>query len=360
MLGINPINMLVKTFVSLSLLTLLGTCATEKYSTKIKNIKNSIKLVDSSLVVKYANTITPEELSTHLYAFASEEFRGRKVGEEGQKLAAKFLKDYYNSNGIPSPLGKNNYYQTIPASFFPKDTKSSENVMAYIEGSEKPEEVIIISAHLDHLGINENGAIYYGADDDGSGTVAIMEIAEAFLLAKNAGHGPKRSILFLHLTAEEIGKRGSEYYTTYPTYPITSSIANLNIDMIGRVDGFHKDNNNYVYLIGSNRLSKELHYISEKVNRAYCNLDLDYRYNAENDRNKYYMRSDHYNFAKHGVPVIFYFNGEHEDYHKPSDTPDKIQYNLLKKRAQLIFATAWQLANQPHRLALDTNHELLN
>ena len=349
----------IQNILALSLLSLLGTCATEKYSTKIKNLQESIKIVDSTEVVKYGNTITSEELKAHLYTFASEEFEGRKVGTKGQKLAAKFIKDYYQNIGIASPFGNDNYYQNIPSSFFSKEIKATENVLAYIEGTEKPDEVIIISAHLDHLGIDENGNINYGADDDGSGNVAIMEIAEAFLTAKKEGKGPKRSILFIHLTAEEIGKRGSEYYTNFPVFPLENTLANLNIDMIGRVDDRHKSNPNYVYLIGADRLSKELHYTSEKVNNAYYNLDLDYRYNAENEKNHYYSRSDHYNFAKHGIPVIFYFNGEHEDYHKSTDTPDKINYKILRKRTQLIFATAWQLANQVHRLDTDENHELL-
>ena len=350
----------MKTLFILSLFSLLGTCATEKYSIKIKNLQNSITLVDSIKVIKYANTITSKELKTHLYTFASNKFEGREVGTKGQKLAAKFLKDYYITKGIPSPFGNNNYYQFIPGSYFLKEgINASENVLAYIEGNEKPNEQIIISAHLDHLGVDERGNINYGADDDGSGTVAIMEIADAFLKAKQEGNGPKRSILFLHLTAEEIGKQGSEYYTSNPAFPLENAIANLNIDMIGRVDDIHKDNSNYIYLIGADRLSKELHYTSEKVNEAYFNINLDYRYNSEKDRNNYYTRSDHYNFAKHGVPVIFYFNGEHDDYHKHTDTPDKIDYNLLKKRAQLIFATAWQLANQPHRLTTDEKHELL-
>ena len=350
----------MKTFCILSLFALVGTCATEKYTTTLQNLEECITLVDSTTVLNYAKTITSEELKTHLYTFSSNEFEGRRVGEKGQKLAAKFLKDYYVDLSIKSPFGDSNYYQTIPSSFFSKKIKASENVLAYIEGSEKPEELIIISAHLDHLGIDEHGKINHGADDDGSGTVAIMEMAEAFKIAKSEGNGPKRSILFLHLTAEEIGKQGSEYYTKNPVFPLENTIANLNIDMIGRVDDLHLDNSNYIYLIGSNRLSKELHFISEKVNDAYCNINLDYRYNKEKDRNDYYSRSDHYNFAKNGIPVIFYFNGEHEDYHKHTDTPDKIHYELLEKRAKLIFCTAWQLANQPHRLATDENHELLN
>ncbi len=350
----------MKIFSSLSLFVLIGTCATQKYTTKIKNIKDSIQLVDSTLIIKYANTITTDEFSKHLYTYASDDFEGRKTGEPGQKKAVEFLKTYYINENIESAYGDDNYFQTIPADFFSNtNIKSSENVLAFIEGSEKPDEIIIVSAHLDHLGISDDGHINYGADDDGSGTVALMEMAQAFTMAKKDGYGPKRSILFLHLTAEEIGKRGSEYYVQNPVFPLENTIANLNIDMIGRVDDIHKNNKNYIYLIGSDRLSKELHYISEKVNNAYFNIDLDYRYNVEGEKNRYYSRSDHYNFAKNGIPVIFYFNGEHNDYHLPTDTPDKIEYELLKKRTKLIFATTWQLANQEHTLVTDENNELL-
>lgn len=338
----------------------VGTCATTKYTTKIQNLKDSIQLTDSTLVVNYANTITAEELSTHLYQFSSDAFEGRNVGELGQKLAAQFLKTYYQNEGIKSPYGDDIYYQIVPKDFLPKGVNASENILAYIEGTEKPEELLIISCHFDHIGINkDDGLINNGADDNGSGTSAVMEIAQAFNIAKQEGNGPKRSILFLHLTAEEIGLQGSEYYTQHPAFPLKSTIANLNIDMIGRVDNRHTDNKNYIYLIGADRLSKELHYISEKVNNSYINISLDYKYNAENDHNQYYYRSDHYNFAKHKIPVIFYFNGEHEDYHKPSDTADKIDYELLEKRTKLIFATAWQLANQKERVKLDEDNELL-
>jgi Zn-dependent M28 family amino/carboxypeptidase len=349
----------MKIFSTLTLFALLGTCATKKYTEKLQNIKDNIVLVDSALIINYANTITAKELKKHLYLYASDEFEGRKVGEPGQKKAAKFLKEYYQSEKIESAFGADNYFQEIPEEFFSKGIKSSENVLAYIEGSENPDEILIISSHLDHLGILDDGTINYGADDDGSGTVALMEMAQAFYLAKKDGNGPKRSILFLHLTAEEIGKKGSEYYTKNPVFPLENTIANLNIDMIGRVDDLHVNNKNYIYVLGADRLSKELHYISEKINNSFFNIDLDYRYNIEGEFNNYYERSDHYNFAKNGIPVIFYFNGEHQDYHLPTDTPEKIDYTLLEKRTKLIFATAWQLANQDNRLLADENNELL-
>ena len=344
----------MKVFLIASFLSLVGSCATEKYSTKIQNLKDNIKISDTTTIRSYANTITSTELKNLLYTYASKEFEGRGTGEEGQKKAANFLKTYYLSQNISSPINDSVYFQTIPKSYFPDDTKETENVVAYIEGIEKPEEVLVISAHYDHLGI-EDDQIYYGADDDGSGTVALMEMAQAFKMAAKDGFGPKRSILFLHLTAEEIGLQGSRFYTENPIFQLSNTIANLNIDMIGRVDAPHENNSNYLYLIGTDRLSKELHLLSEKVNETFFNLDIDYRFNDEDDKNRYYYRSDHYNFALHNIPVIFYFNGEHEDYRQPTDTPDKINYPLLEKRTQLIFATAWQLANRENRLILNEN-----
>ena len=344
----------MKVFLIASILSLVGSCATEKYSTKIQNLKDNIKISDTTTIRSYANTITSTELKNLLYTYASKEFEGRGTGEEGQKKAANFLKTYYVSQNISSPITDSVYFQSIPKSYFPDDIKATENVVAYIEGIEKPEEVLVISAHYDHLGI-EDDQIYYGADDDGSGTVALMEMAQAFKMAAKDGFGPKRSILFLHLTAEEIGLQGSRFYTENPIFQLSNTIANLNIDMIGRVDAPHVNNSNYLYLIGTDRLSKELHLLSEKVNETFFNLDIDYRFNDEDDKNRYYYRSDHYNFALHNIPVIFYFNGEHEDYHQPTDTPDKINYQLLEKRTQLIFATAWQLANRENRLILNEN-----
>ena len=234
------------------------------------------------------------------------------------------------------------------------DKISSENVVAFIKGAEKPDEYLVISSHLDHIGISGDGQINNGADDDGSGTVALLEIAEAFKLAADAGNGPKRSVVFLHVTGEEKGLLGSQYYTDIdPIFPLAKTVANLNIDMIGRIDPNREGGRNYIYLIGSDKLSTELHELSENVNAKYANLELDYTYNDENDPNRFYYRSDHYNFAKNNIPIIFYFNGTHDDYHRPSDTPDKINYDLLENRARLIFYTAWEIANKDTRIVAD-------
>lgn len=229
---------------------------------------------------------------------------------------------------------------------------TTENILGFIEGSDKKDEIIVLTAHYDHEGVN-NGSIYNGADDDGSGTVAILEIAQAFAKAKSEGHGPRRSLLFMAVTAEEEGLLGSSYYVENPVFPLGNTVANLNIDMIGRVDNNHNNDQEYVYVIGSDRLSQELHDINEQVNRAYTQLNLNYKYNDKDDPNRYYYRSDHYNFAKHNIPIIFYFNGVHPDYHQPSDTADKIRYDLLKKRAELVFYTAWELANREQRIKLN-------
>jgi hypothetical protein len=231
---------------------------------------------------------------------------------------------------------------------------TSDNVAALIKGSEKPEEYIILSAHLDHVGMHD-GEVFNGADDDGSGTVAILEIAEAFKAAVKDGNGPKRSIIFLHVTGEEKGLLGSQYYTDYdPIVPLAQTVANLNIDMIGRTDPKRLNGKrNYIYLIGSDKLSTDLHQLSEDVNSKYTNIELDYTYNDENDPNRYYYRSDHYNFAKNNIPVIFYFNGTHDDYHQATDTADKIQYDLLENRTRLVFHTAWELANRKEAVRVD-------
>lgn len=327
-------------FFLIALTSILLSCNTTKETIKEKS------------VVTYANTITLNELKTNLYTFASDDFTGRETGEEGQKLAAEFLKQQYKDCGIQSPIGNDDYFQEIPKSFLPGGVKASENVVAYIEGTSKPDEIVVISAHYDHLGTDAVD-IFNGADDDGSGTVAVLEIAQAFKKAKNEGIGPKRSILFLHLTAEEKGLYGSKWYVQNPLFPLKNHVANLNIDMIGRVDDAHMRNKNYVYLIGSDKLSTELHNISEQVNTEFVNLNLDYTYNDENDPNRFYYRSDHYNFAKNNIPIIFYFNGVHKDYHKPTDTAEKINYELLTKRTQLVFHTAWEIANRENRVIVD-------
>ena len=234
-------------------------------------------------------------------------------------------------------------------------TLQSGNVLGYVEGTDKKDEYVIITSHYDHLGIRNDTTIYYGADDDGSGTVSILEMAEAFAKAKKEGKGPRRSVVFMAVSGEEKGLWGSAYYSEHPAFPLEKTTVNLNIDMIGRIDPKRKkaDSMNYVYVVGDDKLSTDLRPINEAMNKKYTKLGLDYKYNEPNDPERIYFRSDHYNFARKGVPIIFYFNGTHNDYHRPTDTPDKINYELLQKRAQLVFYTAWDMANRNDMLKRD-------
>ena len=316
----------------------------------------------------YANSINNTDLYKHIEVLSSDSLEGRETGKPGQKMAAEYIANQFKKIGIP-PYKRKTYYQKFKVkserhickcddcdlAFFKRIFKSNqtirgENVLGYIEGSDLKDELLIITAHYDHLGKHDS-LIFNGADDDASGVSAALEIAEAFMLAKKEGNGPRRSILIMPVSGEEKGLLGSRYYTDNPIYPLESTVANLNIDMIGRLDDWH-DNGNYVYLIGSDRLSYDLHDLNEKINDEYIGIDLDYRFNDKDDPNRYYYRSDHYNFAKNNIPVIFYFNGVHEDYHKPSDTIEKLDFDKINTITKLIFLTAWEIANRDDRIKL--------
>ena len=304
----------------------------------------------------YIKNISIDNLRINLTVIASDEMQGRDTGSEGQKKAGLYIINFYKKHGVSFPKGATDYYQHIPASFLNakrnENLPDSENIWAFIEGSEKPNEIVVVSAHYDHVGV-KNGEIYNGADDDGSGTVAIMEIAAAFQKAKEEGHGPKRSILIMHMTGEEHGLHGSRFYTQNPLFPLSNTVANVNIDMIGRRDPLHEKNNNYIYLIGSDYLSTDLYNICEDVNKKNKFLTIDYKYNDKSDPNRYYYRSDHYNFAKKGIPVVFLYNGEHADYHKPTDEVSKIEFDALTARTKFGFAIACEIANRAEKLVVD-------
>jgi hypothetical protein len=326
--------------------------ASKRDAAKDKGAK-ALFYMDNELFKRYSDFYKQREanggsnrLSLPMKEDNAEEIYYFLISENLGKALVSKINESTDAANVTTKLDVN--YESVVVSL------DSENVAAIIKGTEKADEYIVISSHLDHIGLNPNGEVNNGADDDGSGTVAMLEIAEAFKAAADKGHGPKRSIIFLHVTGEERGLLGSKYYTDYePLKPLANTVTNLNIDMIGRIDPKREGNRNYVYLIGSDMLSTELHNVSEEVNKTFTNIELDYKYNGEEDPNRFYYRSDHYNFAKNNIPVIFYFNGTHDDYHKVTDTPDKIEYDLLENRAKLVFHTAWEIANRENRVVVD-------
>ena len=274
---------------------------------------------------------------------AAEELMGSSLGNLKTLAGKKSLKKVK-----PATI---TYKTTIEVSTVP-----TENVLGLVEGTDKKNEILLVTAHYDHVGMKSEGTgdlIHNGADDDGSGTVAVMELARVFAKASREGHGPRRSILFMLVTGEESGLLGSEFYAEHPVFSLSSTVANLNIDMIGRRDPQHATGNPYVYVIGADKLSSELNAISERMNATYTKLDFDYTYNDPSHPDRLYYRSDHWNFAKRNVPIIFYFDGIHEDYHKVTDEVDKIDFPLLRQRAQCVFYTAWELANMEKRIVND-------
>jgi hypothetical protein len=272
------------------------------------------------------------------------------IGEKG--VSIKKARERIKSGKTPKPvhlpcrlmLDMDKYFRQL----------IGNNVLGFIEGSDPvlKKEIVVVSAHYDHLG-KRGESIYRGADDNGSGTSTVLEIAQALADAKKKGLGPKRSVLCLLMTGEEKGLLGSKYYVTYPVFPLENTVANVNIDMVGRVDEKYQNNPNYIYVIGADKLSTDLHNINEEMNSTYTKLRLDYTYNDENDPNRYYYRSDHYNFAERGIPAIFYFNGTHNDYHMSTDTVDKINFEKMVKIAKLAFFTAWEIANRDDRIRVD-------
>jgi hypothetical protein len=274
------------------------------------------------------------------------------MGEEGKDIFAK---------AKAGSLSSKTYTTKVDLSYA-KEQKTTEvsNVVAVLEGTDKKDEYVFLTAHYDHVGKRADGTIYYGADDDGSGTTAVLELAQAFAEAKKAGKGPRRSIVFMTVSGEEKGLWGSEYYSNNPIFPLEKTTVDLNIDMIGRTGSEYlkdKDSTNYVYIIGDDKLSSDLAPITDQVNNTYSKMKLDRKYNDPNDPNRFYFRSDHYNFAEKGIPIIFYFNGTHADYHRPTDTPDKINYPMMAKRAQFVFYTAWEMANRNDMLKRDIKLE---
>jgi len=284
---------------------------------------------------------------------------GPDLADKLLSLAGLNLKAVYEALGKKQPLepkALNGASARIDVAVQQART-TTQNVAAILDGTDPQlkNEYVVFSAHYDHLKTTADGQIYPGADDDGSGTTAVLAIAHAMSLNR-----PKRSVLVMFHAGEELGLLGSEYNTDFaPAVPLDKMVADLNIDMIGRSKprgddeklDEHLTDANTVYLVGSNRMSRELHEISEETNAQFQRLHLDYYYNDPSNPERIYFRSDHWNYAKHGVPIIFYFDGTHVDYHRPTDTVDKIDFTKLTQITRLVFETGWRIANLDHRLS---------
>ncbi len=228
---------------------------------------------------------------------------------------------------------------------------NAPNVMGFIRGEEQDQEFVLLSAHLDHLG-EHDGAIYYGADDNGSGSAALLSIARELSRWSQEGIRPRRNIAIVWFSGEENGLLGSKWLANHAPMASDMITTNINVDMIGRSDSRHKPGQKYIYVIGADRISQELHDVGEQVNEHCCQLELDYTYNDPKDPNRYYFRSDHYNFAKLGIPSVFFFSGVHEDYHRPTDTMDKIDFDRMRYLTEYILYNSWELASRMNRLTV--------
>ncbi len=304
---------------------------------------------------KKTNVYFPRDAAgkTINYALISHAFAKMLVGESfdfAAYLASAKANETFKINGFEKKLKTgftvDKYRTTINAS----------NVVGIVEGSDKKDEYVFVTGHYDHLG-KHDGKIYYGADDDGSGTCSVIAMAAAFAKAKAAGNGPRRTMVFMTVSGEEKGLWGSEYYSDHPIFPLDKTSVDLNIDMVGRIDTERKtdDTLNYVYVIGHDKLSSDLPIINEGANNKYTQLVLDYKFDDPKDPNRIYFRSDHYNFARKGVPILFFYDGMlKSDYHRPTDTVDKIYWDVYEKRVRMIFHTAWEMANRNDMLKRDT------
>lgn len=237
-----------------------------------------------------------------------------------------------------------------------KEKLTDPNILGLLEGSDLKDEIVVIVGHYDHDGILPDGTFFPGADDNGSGTVGVLELARVFAEAKKDGKGPRRSLLFIGLAAEEKGLLGSKFYVENPVFPLENTVACINMDMIGRIDDKHLNgNHNYIHAIGLDKLSSELKQITEGANNTYTQMELDYMYDDPKDPLRLYYRSDHYNFAEKGIPSAFFFSGLHPHYHTPEDTADKIDFPMMVKREKLVFHVTWEIANRNKRLPVDSN-----
>ncbi|ERJ60743.1 M28 family peptidase [Sphingobacterium paucimobilis] len=318
----------------------------------VAGMLNRMKGRSSSARISLGNNTINRTISQPIPIVNISEKIANQILSKANSSLASFKK--LASNGIQAPLVIKSHLEAEMG--VNQEKLDDPNVLGLLEGSDLKNEVMVICGHYDHDGILPDGTFFPGADDNGSGTVAVLELARAFSTAKKEGKGPRRSILFIGLAAEEKGLLGSKFYVENPIIPLANTVACINIDMIGRIDDKHLNgDHNYIHAIGLDKLSSELQQVTEKANKDFVQIGLDYSYNDPNEPMRLYYRSDHYNFAQKGIPSAFFFSGLHPHYHTPEDTVDKIDFPMMVKREKLIFYTAWEIANRSKRLVVDSN-----
>ena len=297
------------------------------------------------------DTVALSDLKRHLNILASDAMEGRETGTPGIEKAAVYLETEFKRLGLRPGNGENFRQEYLT----PEDNLNACNIIAQIEGSTHPNEYVVVSAHYDHLGMY-NGIIYNGADDDGSGTTALLAMAESLMRLKKMGKGPQRTVVFIAFSGEEKGLWGSSYFSEHPTLPLDKVSCDVNIDMIGRIDPDRTtpDRNHYVFIVGQSRLSSETSNILNTLNSKTQRLTLDEKFDHKKDPNRIYYRSDHYNFAKKGVPVVFFYDGMlGGDYHEPTDDIELIDWEVYHKRTNFILDFTMSLANRETLLKRD-------
>lgn len=303
-------------------------------------------------------SINQSDLRAHLEFIASDELEGRYTPSRGLDIAARYIAAQLALYGAKPGGVKGTYFQAFP---MPDGSPGmAANVIGIFEGTDPvlKNEYVAVGCHYDHIGVGGSGPdrIFNGADDNGSGTAAMLEMAQALSRQR-----PKRSVLLIWHAGEERGLWGSDFYVKSPTVPIKSITAMLNIDMIGRswnpeMGGEFREavsGPNEIFVIGSKKMSDSLGQLSERVNRQHLRLGFNYKFDDPADPEGLFYRSDHYNYAKAGIPIIFYFDGIHPDYHQVTDEVSRIDFTKLVRVSQTIFATAWTLANEKSRPAVN-------
>ena len=295
--------------------------------------------------------ISLEHLKSHLKILSSDAMAGRATGTPGIEKAAKYLESEFLRLGL-TPLHSKGFRQVYK---LPNSEGKACNIIAQIEGKSIPSEFVVVSAHYDHLGV-DNGKIYNGADDDGSGTASLLAMAEKLMELKKQGKGPVRTVVFIAFSGEEKGLWGSDYFSEHPTLDLTKVSCDVNIDMIGRIDPDRTtaDTNHYVCVVGQRHISSELKLALRALNENTQNLILDGKFDEKSDPNRIFYRSDHYNFAKKGVPAVFFYDGMlGGDYHEPTDDFEKIDWDVYQKRCNFILDFVVSVANRADLLKRD-------